>query len=68
MRSMISLLLQSIDVVSETYKKISQVILIEKFSNTYQLCSKDLNRFALLLRKGIYPYQYVDSCKRFKEE
>ena len=67
-RSMTTSLLQSIDEVSETDKKISQAALIEKFPNTYQLCNKDLNKFALLLRKGIYPYEYMDSWKRFKEE
>ena len=68
MRSMTASLLQSIDKVSETDKKISQAALIEKFPNTYQLCNKDLNKFALLLRKGVYPYEYMDSWKRFKEE
>ena len=68
MRSMTTSLLQSIDEVSETDKKISQAALIEKFPNTYQLCNKDLNKFALLLRKGVYPYECMDSWKRFKEE
>ena len=68
MRSMISSLSQSINKISETDKKISQAGLIEKFPNTYQLCNKDLNKFALLLRNGVYPYEYMDSWKRFKEE
>ena len=68
MRFMINLLSQSIDNVSEIDNKISQAPLIEKFPNTYQLCNKDLNKFALLLRKGVYPYEYMDSWKRFKEE
>ena len=54
--------------VSEVDKKISHASLIEKFPNTYQLCNKDLNKLALLLRKGVYPYDYMDSWKRFKEE
>ena len=41
--------------------------LIEKFPNTYQFCNKDLNKFALLLRKGVYPYEYMDSWERFNE-
>ena len=53
---------------SESDKKISQETLIKNFFNTYQLCNKDLNKFALLLRKGVYPYEYMDSWKRFKEE
>ena len=26
-----------------------------------------MNKFALLLRKGVYPYEYMDSWKRFNE-
>ena len=63
-----TLLSQSIDKVSVTDKKISQSFLIEKFRNTYQLCNKDLNKFALLLRKGVYPQEYMDNQKRFNEE
>ena len=65
MRSMISSLTPSLNKISKINKKISHVALIE---NTYQLCNKDLNKFALLLRKGVYPYEYMDSWKRFKEE
>ena len=54
-RSMINSLSQSIDKVSEIDNKISHATLIEKFYNTYQLCNKDLNKFDLLLRKGVYP-------------
>ena len=67
-RSITASLLQSIDEVSETDKKVSQAALIEKFPNTYQLCNKDLNKFALFSRKGVYPYEYMDSWKRYKEE
>ena len=35
--------------------------LIEKFYNTYQLSNKDINKFALLLRKCVYPYEYMDN-------
>ena len=48
--------------------KTSHAALIGKFHNTSQLCNNDLNRFDLLLRKGVYPYEYIDSWKRFKEE
>ena len=47
--------------------KVSQATLIEKFLNTYQFCKGDLNKFALLLRKGVYPYKCVDSWKKFSE-
>ena len=68
MSAIISSLSQSIDQASEINNKISYDELIKKFPNTYQLCNKDLNKFELLLRKGVYPYEYMDSWKRFKEE
>ena len=40
--------------------------LIKKFSNIHQFCHGDINKFVLSLRKGGYPYEYMDSWKRFK--
>ena len=40
---------------------------IWKISNTYQFCNGNLNKFVLLLRKGDYPYEYLDSWERFNE-
>ena len=68
MRPMISLLSQSINKVSEINNKISHDELIKKFPNTYQLCNNDRNKFDLLLRKGVYPYEYMDCRKRFEGE
>ena len=33
----------------------------------YQFCIGDLNKFVLLLRNGVYRYEYVDSWERFNE-
>ena len=33
----------------------------------YKSCNGDLNKFFLLLRKGIYHYEYMDSWERFDE-
>ena len=40
---------------------------MKKFKNTYSFCNNDLNKFILLLRKGVYPYEYMDSWERFNE-
>ena len=41
--------------------------LTERFPNTYQFCNKDLSKFILLLRKGVYLYEYMDSWEGFHE-
>ena len=41
--------------------------LIERFANTYNISDNDLNKFILLLRKGVYPYEYMDNWERFNE-
>ena len=47
------------------YKSINE--LIKKFPNIHKFCNNDLNKFALLLRKGVYPYEYMDSWEKFNE-
>ena len=41
--------------------------LIEKFPNTYWFCKEDVNKFVLLLRKDVYPYEYMDGWEKFNE-
>ena len=48
-------------------KEIDNDALIKRFYNTYQLSDNDINKFKLLLRKGVYPYEYMDRWKRFNE-
>ena len=50
------------------YKKKSNKDLIKKLKNTYSFCNNDLNKFVLLLRKGVYPYEYMDSWEKFSEK
>ena len=59
------------------YKKKFNNDLIKKFKNTYSFCnnnttesssSERINKFVLLLRKGVYPYEYMDSWERFNEK
>ena len=33
----------------------------------YKFCNGNLNKFNLLLKKGIYPYEYMESQKRFND-
>ena len=32
----------------------------ERFCNTYKFSNHDSNKFILLMRKGIYPYEHMD--------
>ena len=49
------------------YEKYFNKELIKRFTNTYEFCNKNLNKFVLLLRKGVYPYEYMDNWERFNE-
>ena len=49
------------------YKKKINKQLIKRFASAYEFCDKDLNKFILLLRKGVYPYEYMDNGERFDE-
>ena len=62
-RTMLALLSCLVDDLYEINKKLSLIELSEKSSNTYQLCNKDFNKFALLLEKGAYPYKYMDRMR-----
>ena len=41
--------------------------LIKEFPNIYQFCNGATNKFVSLLKKGVYPYKYMDSWERFVE-
>ena len=38
----------------------------ELFFNTYKLSDHDINKFILLLQKGVYPYKYMDDWEKFE--
>ena len=44
----------------EECKKIIEE-LIKNFPSIYQFCNSDLNKFILLLQKGVYLYEYMYS-------
>ena len=52
----------------KNYKKEINKELIERFSSTYEFCDKNLNKFIMLLRKGVYPYEYMDGWNKFNEK
>ena len=41
--------------------------LIKKFPSVYQFCDGHINKFVLLLRKSVFPYEYMDSWEGFDE-
>ena len=62
-----TLLFKCIDCEKE-YEKGFNKELLERFSNTYEFCGNDLNKFLILLRKGVYPYEYMDGWNKFNEK
>ena len=51
----------------KNYKKDFNRELIKRFANIYEFCNGDINTFILLLKKGVYSYEYIDSWERFAE-
>ena len=51
----------------QRYRKKFNQELMKKFSSTYEFCNNDLNKYVLLFRKGVYPYEYMDTWERFNE-
>ena len=41
--------------------------LIKRFASAYKFCNNDLNKLVMLLRKGVYPYEYMFGWDKFNE-
>ena len=52
----------------KTYEKDFNNDLINRFASTYEFCNRDIDKFILFLRKGVYPYEYMDCWERLDEE
>ena len=39
----------------------------KRFKNTFKFSDNDINKFILLLRKGVYPDEYMDDWEKFNE-
>ena len=61
------LIFKCIDCEKE-YEKEFNKELLERFANSYKFCDDDLNKFIMLLRKGVYPYEYIDEWDKFNEK
>ena len=62
-----TLLFKCIDCEKEYGKEFNNE-LIERFANTYKFCDNDLDKFIILLRKGVYPYEYIDEWDKLNEK
>ena len=51
----------------KNYKKNFNKDLINRLASIYESCNRDINKYILCLRKGICPYEYMDSWERFDE-
>ena len=39
----------------------------EQFKNTLKFSNNNISKFISLLRKGVYPYEYIDYWEKFNE-
>ena len=51
----------------ECYSKKLNEKLKKKFKSTFKFSNNDINKFILVLRRGVYPYQYMNDWEKFNE-
>ena len=52
---------------NKNYSNITDEELKKRFKNTFKFSNNDINKFILLLRKGIYHYEHVDDWQKFNK-
>ena len=52
---------------NEDYSNKFDEELLKKFKNIFKFCNNDINKFILLLRTGVYLYEYMDDWEKFNE-
>ena len=52
---------------NKNYSNKSDEELKKRLKNTCKFSNNNINKFILLLRKGVYHYEYVNECEKFNE-
>ena len=53
--------------ISKCYSKKCNEKLKNKFKNAFKFSNNNINKLILLLRKDVYPYEYMDHWEKFNE-
>ena len=52
---------------NKNYQRKFEENLKQIFFNIYKFSNHNNNKFILLFKEGVYPYEYTDDCRKFNE-